>query len=74
MGNFDKIEKHLEVKKPKLSFQYLAQLCIEKKKYTLAQELGMVVYEGVYRINTKYGCNLEYEGNISLKLGVYIIF
>ena len=38
MGMFDKIEKHLEVKKPKLPFHFLAQLCLEKKKITLAKE------------------------------------
>lgn len=38
MGNFDQIEKYLEVKKSKLPYEYIAKLCLEKKKYTLAGE------------------------------------
>lgn len=38
MGNFDSIEKYLEVKKAKLPYHYLAQLCLEKKKMALAKE------------------------------------
>lgn len=38
MGLIDRIEKYLEVKKPKLPYHFLAQLCIEKKKMTLAKE------------------------------------
>ena len=37
MGLFDHIEKYLEVKKPKLPYHFLAQLCL-KKKITLAKE------------------------------------
>ena len=38
MGNFEQIEKFLEVKKSKLPYEYIAKLCLEKKKYTLAGE------------------------------------
>jgi len=38
MGLFDRIEKYLEVKKPKLPYHFLAQICLEKKKLTLAKE------------------------------------
>lgn len=38
IGNFDQIEKYLQVKKSKLPYQFLAQLCIEKKKLTLAKQ------------------------------------
>ena len=38
MGLFDQIENYLKVKKPKLPYHFLAQLCIEKKKMTLAKE------------------------------------
>lgn len=38
IGQFDQIEKYLEVKKPKLPYHFLAQLCIEKKKLTIAKE------------------------------------
>lgn len=38
MGLFDQIEKHLEAKKAKLPYEFLAQLCLEKNKSTLAKE------------------------------------
>ena len=38
MGKFDQIEKYLEVKKPKIPYSYLAELCIEKHKMKLARE------------------------------------
>lgn len=37
LGQFDQIEKYLEVKKPRLPYHFLAQLCIEKKKLALAK-------------------------------------
>mmetsp|Transcript_22396 Transcript_22396/g.22179 ORF Transcript_22396/g.22179 Transcript_22396/m.22179 type:complete len:564 (+) Transcript_22396:959-2650(+) len=38
MNLFEQIEKYLEVRKPKLPFEYLAQICLEKKKMSLAKE------------------------------------
>jgi hypothetical protein len=37
LGKFEEIEKYLKVKKSNLSYHFLAQLCIEKKKMALAK-------------------------------------